>query len=161
MSSLRTKALPEDSTNNRGLDYYRKRAEYCFESTVSDKRTHWASLSFGANSVSSVKNSVSSLLHTNNRLRGTHWVRSPELSEGKKTHWVRCLKPYSLKPYSARFRYYDWWAGFTRKRSGSKEANPPTNTPKHKRIRWLLDATSDASLSWKVMVVVVFGPSLT
>ena len=33
----------------------RKRAEYCFESTVSRKRTHWASLSFGANSVSSVQ----------------------------------------------------------------------------------------------------------
>ena len=75
-----------------------------FESTVSEKRTHWASLSFGANSVSSAKNSVSSLWHTNNRLRGTHWVRSPELSETRKTHWVRCLKPYSPKPYSARFR---------------------------------------------------------
>ena len=44
--------------------------------------------------------------HTNNRPRGTHWVRSPELSEPKKTHWVRCLKPYSPKPYSARFRYW-------------------------------------------------------
>ena len=33
----------------------RKRAEYCFESTVSEKTTHWASLSFGANSVSSAK----------------------------------------------------------------------------------------------------------
>ena len=52
------------------------------------------------------KNSVSSLFffHTNNRLRETHWVRSPELSEPKKTHRVRCLKPYSPKPYSARFR---------------------------------------------------------
>ena len=82
----------------------RKRAEYCFESTVSEKRTHWASLSFGANSVSSAKNSVSSRLHTNNRLKGTHWVRSPELNEPRITHWVRCLKPYSLKPYSACFR---------------------------------------------------------
>ena len=96
----------------------RKRAEYCFESTVSEKRTHWASLSFEANSVSSAKNSVSSFWHTNNMLKGTHWVRSPELSEPQKTHWirspelsepqkthwVRCLKPYSPKPYSARFR---------------------------------------------------------
>ena len=62
----------------------RKRAEYCFESTVSEKRTHWASVSFRANSVSSAKNSVSSLWHTNNRLRGTHWAPSPELGEGKK-----------------------------------------------------------------------------
>ena len=81
----------------------RKRAEYCFESTVSEKRTQWASLSFGANSVSSARNSVSLLWQTNNRLRGTHWVRSPELSEPRKTHWVRCLKLYSPKPYSARF----------------------------------------------------------
>ena len=41
------------------------------------KRTHWASLSFGANSVSSARNSVSSLWRTNYRLRGTHWVPSP------------------------------------------------------------------------------------
>ena len=38
------------------------------------------------------------LARTNNRLRGTHWVRSPELSEPKKTHWVRCLKPLTLQP---------------------------------------------------------------
>ena len=82
----------------------RKRAEYCFESTVSEERTHWASLSFTANSVSSAKNSVSSLWHTHNRPRGTHWVRSPELSEPQKTHWVRCLKLYSPKPYSTRLR---------------------------------------------------------
>ena len=85
--------------------FIRKRAEYCFESTVSEKRTHWASLSFGANSVSSGKNSVSSPGHTNNRLRGTHWVLSLELGEGRKTHWVRRLKPYSPTPYSARFRF--------------------------------------------------------
>ena len=54
--------------------------------------------------MSAAKNSVSSISHTNKRLRGTHWVRSPELSEPPKTHWVRCLKPYSPKPYSARFR---------------------------------------------------------
>ena len=85
---------------------YRKRAEYCFESTVSEKRTHWASLSSAANSVSSAKNSVSSLWHANNRPRGIRWVRSPELSEPQKTRWVRYLKPYSPKPYSARFRFY-------------------------------------------------------
>ena len=45
-----------------------------------------------------LKNSVSSLCHTNiKRLRGTHWALSPELGEGKKTHWARCLKPYSPK----------------------------------------------------------------
>ena len=48
-------------------------------------------------------------LHTNNRLKGTHWVRSQELSEPRKTHWVRCLKPYSPKPYSARFRMLASW----------------------------------------------------
>ena len=62
------------------------------------------SLSSTANSVSSARNSVSSRLHTNNRLKGTHWARSPELSEPRKTHWVRCLKPYFPKPYSARSR---------------------------------------------------------
>ena len=87
----------------------RKRAEYCFESTVSEKRTHWASLSSGANSVSSARSSVSLLWHTNNRLRRTHWVCPPELGEGRKTHWVRCLKPYSPKPYSARFRLISFW----------------------------------------------------
>ena len=46
---------------------------------------------------------MSSLLHTNNRLRGTHWARSPELSEPRKTHCVGRLNPYSPKPYSARF----------------------------------------------------------
>ena len=40
--------------------FIRKRAEYCFESTVLEQRTHWASLSFGAISVSSGKNSVNS-----------------------------------------------------------------------------------------------------
>ena len=85
--------------------FVRKRAEYCFKSTVSEERTHWASLSFGANSVSSAKNSVSSLWHTTNRLRGAHWVPSPELGEGKKTHWAQCLKPCSQKPCSASFRH--------------------------------------------------------
>ena len=32
--------------------------------------------------------------HANNRLNVTHWVRSTELSEPWKTHWVRYLKPY-------------------------------------------------------------------
>ena len=66
--------------------------EYCFGRENSP--------SSAANSVSSAKNSVSSLWHTNNRLRGTHWVCPPELGESRKTHWVRCLKPYSPKPYS-------------------------------------------------------------
>ena len=70
--------------------------EYCFGEENS--------LSSAANSVSSARNSVLSRLHTNNRLKGTHWVRSLELNEPKKTHWVRCLKPYSPKPYSACFR---------------------------------------------------------
>ena len=56
---------------NVSIFVFRKRAEYCFESTVSVKRTHRASLSFAANLVSSAKNSVSSLCHTNNRMRGT------------------------------------------------------------------------------------------
>ena len=82
----------------------RKRVEYCFESTVLEKRTHWASLSSTTNSVSSVKNSVRSLWHANNRLRWAHWALSLELSEGQKPYWARCLKPYSPKPYPARFR---------------------------------------------------------
>ena len=39
-----------------------------------------------------------------NRQRGTHWVLCLELGEGQRAHWVRRLKPYSRKPYSARFR---------------------------------------------------------
>ena len=78
----------------------RKRAEYCFESTVSEKRTHWASLSFGVNSVSSA--------NKNRSVRfGTQIIGWEELTEfalrnsvsPQKTHWVRCSKPYS-----ARFR---------------------------------------------------------
>ena len=46
--------------------------EYCFGRDSS----------LSSNSVSSAKNSVSSPLHTNNRLRGTP-VLSPELGEGK------------------------------------------------------------------------------
>ena len=34
--------------------------------------------------------------------------RSPELSEPQKKNWVRCLKPFSPKPYSARFRRLVW-----------------------------------------------------
>ena len=83
----------------------REWAEYCFESTVLEERTHWVS---AANSVSSARNSVSSLWHTNNRPKGTHWVRSLELSEPPKTHWVRCLKPYCPKPYSARLEVKCW-----------------------------------------------------
>ena len=50
----------------------RKRAEYWFREYCFGEEN---SLSFGANSVSSAKNSVSSRLHTNhfnNRLKGTH-----------------------------------------------------------------------------------------
>ena len=72
--------------------------EYCFGRENS--------LSSAANSVSSASNSVSSLWHTNTRPRGTHWARSPELGEPQKTHWVQCLKPYSPKPYLARFRIF-------------------------------------------------------
>ena len=50
--------------------------EYCFGRENS--------LSSTANSVSSARNSVSSRSHTDNRLRGAHSVRSPELSEPKK-----------------------------------------------------------------------------
>ena len=62
--------------------------EYCFGEENS--------LGSAVNLVSSATNSVSSCLHTNNRLRRAHWVRSPKLSEPRKTHRVRCLKPYSL-----------------------------------------------------------------
>ena len=50
--------------------------EYCFGRENS--------LSSAANSVSSAKNSVSLLWHTNNRLKGTHWVRSPETQWAEK-----------------------------------------------------------------------------
>ena len=56
------------------------------------------------NTLSSAQNSVSSLWHTNMRLRGTYWALSPELGEGQKTHWARCSKLYSPKPYSACLR---------------------------------------------------------
>ena len=56
------------------------------------------SLSSAANSVSSAKkNSVSSLRHTKRRPRGTQ----NSFGEDQKTHWARCLKPCSSKPYSA------------------------------------------------------------
>ena len=42
----------------------RERVECCFESTVSEKRTHCASLSFTANSVSSAKKSSHWHTHT-------------------------------------------------------------------------------------------------
>ena len=58
--------------------------EYCFGEENS--------LSFMANSVSSAKDSVSSLWHTNNRMRGTHWVRSPELNEPQETRWESCFE---------------------------------------------------------------------
>ena len=66
-----------------------EREEYCFESTVSEERTN--SLSSAPNSVSSAdkQNSVSSLWHTNDTMRGTHWILSQKLSEGPKTHWAQ------------------------------------------------------------------------
>ena len=83
----------------------REQAEYYFGRDNSLTQSSAAnSVSSARNSVSSARNSVSSLWHTNNRLKGTHWVRSPELSEPKKTHRARCLKPCSLKPYAAHFR---------------------------------------------------------
>ena len=58
----------------------------CSVHSTTYNSAHWASLSFTANSVSSAKNSVSSLWHTNNRLRGTHWALSLELGQGQKIH---------------------------------------------------------------------------
>ena len=51
------------------------------------------SLSSATISVSSAKSSVSPVWHINTRPRGPHWVLSPELGEGQKTHAVLCLKP--------------------------------------------------------------------
>ena len=45
-------------------------AEFCSESTVLEKENSLSLTEFWANSVSSAKNSVSSLWHTNNRPRG-------------------------------------------------------------------------------------------
>ena len=92
--------------------------EYCFGIENS--------LSSVENSVSSAKNSASSLWHTSNRLRGTQWFLTLELSGCQKPHWViaiyiysyRCLKPYSPKPYSARFRFSGVLEESCRKASG-------------------------------------------
>ena len=56
--------------------------------TVSGKRTHWASLIFAANSVSSAKNSVSSLWHTNNSVAS----------------WVPWMEPRKVKESECRVR---------------------------------------------------------
>ena len=64
--------------------------EYCFGRE--------SSLSSATKSVSSARNSVSSLRHRNTRLKGTHWVRFPELNEPRK------LTEHSPKPCSARLR---------------------------------------------------------
>ena len=62
-------------------------------------------LSSAANSVSSEKNSASSLWHTTHRLRGALTELCLRNSvRVLKTHSVRCLKPYSPKPSSARLR---------------------------------------------------------
>ena len=52
------------------------------------------------------ENSPSSPWHTNARLTGTHWVLSPELGEGKKSHWPRYLKDVlygTVQPVSTKF----------------------------------------------------------
>ena len=67
-----------------------RRVEYYFKSTVSEERTHWPS----GETRWVLRDSVSSPLQTKNRLRGTDWVLSPELGEGKKTNWAPCLKPF-------------------------------------------------------------------
>ena len=95
--------LGELVTRGIELPVSRKRAEYCFGSTVSENSL---SLTECCGKLGEFCDKLGefalSLWHTNSRLRGTHWVLSPELGEGQKTHWVRCLKPYSPKPYSAR-----------------------------------------------------------
>ena len=82
-----------------GHSLYRERAEYCFESTVSEERTHWV-LRQGE---FCEKLGEFALAHKKNRLRGTHWARSPELGEPKTLTelgvWNRtprnCIRPVS------------------------------------------------------------------
>ena len=50
-----------------------RNTQYCFESTVSEKRTHWVLW----------QTRWVSPWRTNHRLRGTHWALSPELGEGQ------------------------------------------------------------------------------
>ena len=53
-------------------------ARYCFESTVSEKRTHWAWLSFTANSVSSAKKKKTQWVRFGTQIIG--WEELTELS---------------------------------------------------------------------------------
>ena len=91
--------MPRDTMELWQLD--RERAE-CSAITVSkvlsEERTHW------------VLQQTRWVLVRNSRC-GTQIIGSKELTEfapgtqwTPKTHWARCLKPYSPKPYSARFR---------------------------------------------------------
>ena len=70
---------------------------------VSEERTHWV-LRQTRWVLRSKKTQWVLRKHKKNRLKGTHWALSPELGEAQETYWVRCLKPCSPKPYSARFR---------------------------------------------------------
>ena len=61
----------------RGAEKTRKRSVSAFSKSLHFRTLRYCfgrenSLSFWADTVSSAKNSMSSLLHTNNRLRGTH-----------------------------------------------------------------------------------------
>ena len=81
---------------------FRKREDYCFESTVLKKRTHWASLSFTANSVSSAKNSV-----------GTLWgpKNLAELGVWNRTLWNRIRPVSESLSESSESRVDSAWAG--------------------------------------------------
>ena len=63
----------------------KRKTQECFESIVSEEETHW------------VLRQTCWVLWKNGWWWGTHWALSPELSEGKETHWVCCLKPHSPK----------------------------------------------------------------
>ena len=69
------------------------------------------SLSSAPKSLSSVRNSVSSLWHTKNWPRGTHWALSPELGEAKKLTELGVLKPYHWRQndYHYLHNFYSKW----------------------------------------------------
>ena len=64
-------------------DINRKRAGILFREYCFGKENSLSLTEFRANSVSSAKNSVSSLWHIDNRLKGAHWALSPELGEAQ------------------------------------------------------------------------------
>ena len=81
--------------------FIRKRAEYCFESTVSEERTHWV---LRQTRLALPKNSVSSHLHTNNRLELTEFAPRNSVSPENLTElcvWNstprNCIQPVSEK----------------------------------------------------------------